>query len=114
MNFIKYNFMSKLKIKKANLFFVTNIYPQQPEIYNCDKCDKNFQYKHTLKRHILEQHSEIEQIKCKICNLNQYPSRIKEHTHKCLENYIKMKINYSANNPNIVNANNTLEKIKFF
>lgn len=59
------------------------------KFYQCSDCNKKYEYKRNLTRHIKENHSKIDSLTCPFCS--KYFVRLKEHIRTC-KNGILLKI----------------------
>ena len=71
------------KAKISSPFIISKIFTAQDNEFKCMNCPKTFGYKHTLIRHINEQHTSYEKVKFNICGNFQIPTRLKEHKYIC-------------------------------
>lgn len=81
------------KSTKKSLFVISKAIASKDDKLECAICSKAFSYKFTLNRHMKEQHTNFERVKCNICGNYQIPQRLNEHRYLCLRSLI----NYNNN-----------------
>ena len=94
-----------IKSKISSPFIISKVLTAEDNEFKCMNCSKIFGYKHTLIRHINEQNTNYERVKCSICGNLQIPTRLNEHKDICLRSLLQYYVRdnfYNDSSLNIV------------